>query len=146
VCARGFANASYLKRHQRAHTDEYPYVCPHADCARRFKHHSSLKVHHCESAEAVIAVHQCTIAGCERSFSSSSNLAQHMQRHLPCVTEYPCRHCGQPFTDRSNRNAHERRHLGAAAARPYYLCTQPGCGKHSCKPSTFVIISLPCMR
>jgi uncharacterized Zn-finger protein len=129
VCEKRFVEPSYLQRHRRVHTREYPHVCEHADCSRRFKHWSSLKVHHCMSANARVSEHRCTVAGCERSFSSAANLAQHLQRHLPRIAEFACRQCGQLFNDRSNRSAHERRHLVAdvAAARPY-PCPQPACG------------------
>jgi hypothetical protein len=37
---------------------------------RQFKHWTSLKVHHCFSADAVVSVHHCTVAGCDRTFAT----------------------------------------------------------------------------
>ena len=129
ICQKDFRLRDYLRRHQLAHTGEYPYVCKYPDCARRFRYASSLLVHHCESAEAIVAEHPCTFPGCERVFAKASTLAQHLRRHVGCVSGHACRTCGQEFNDMSNRNAHERRHRATDTGQRPFPCQHPGCTK-----------------
>jgi Zinc finger, C2H2 type len=130
ACGKTFRLHAQCTRHQRVHSDEYPLVCAHANCGRRFKYAESLRVHRCLSASAAVEEHRCSFPACGRTFSTACNLAQHVQRHLDKAPAYPCRVCGQVLSDMSNRNAHERRHCvaGTERARPY-PCTHPGCGK-----------------
>jgi predicted RNA-binding Zn-ribbon protein involved in translation (DUF1610 family) len=44
-CGRAFQRVEHMRRHQRTHTNERPFVCPHQNCGRAFGRSDNLNVH-----------------------------------------------------------------------------------------------------
>ncbi|RKP22570.1 hypothetical protein SYNPS1DRAFT_2561, partial [Syncephalis pseudoplumigaleata] len=44
-CGRAFQRAEHVRRHQRIHTNERPFICPHRDCGRAFGRSDNLNAH-----------------------------------------------------------------------------------------------------
>ena len=45
ICGASFLRASTLKIHNRRHTGERPYKCPHPECGKSFSESGNLKTH-----------------------------------------------------------------------------------------------------
>ncbi len=78
-CGRRLASARALRDHERTHTGEKPYPCPHPGCGRRFALAKTLRVHFRQhSGERPYA---CPRPGCGRTFVQNSTLRSHVRNN-----------------------------------------------------------------
>ncbi|KAG0062495.1 hypothetical protein BGZ89_010615 [Linnemannia elongata] len=58
--------------HERKHTGERPYKCPHPDCDKTFTQLGNLKTH--ERIHDEVKPFMCRLPGCGKTFSQLGNL------------------------------------------------------------------------
>lgn len=146
TCQKTFLGSNDLRKHQRVHTDERPYIC--GECDLGFKQNGTLKNHiqskHCKlngfyvceicnqtfALKDRLKLHQRTHTGekpyscelCDKKFARGGQLSQHMRVHDK-QRPFSCDMCAARFTCAQNLRLHNNRHL---QLKPY-TCDQ--CGK-----------------
>ncbi|KAF9955499.1 hypothetical protein BGZ72_003665 [Mortierella alpina] len=83
-CDRAFSQLGNLKTHERKHTGERPYKCPHPDCDKTFTQLGNLKTH--ERIHDEVKPFMCRLPGCGKTFSQLGNLKTHTTKMHPEVT------------------------------------------------------------
>ncbi|KAF9404506.1 hypothetical protein BGZ94_004131, partial [Podila epigama] len=69
--------------HERKHTGERPYKCPHAGCDKTFTQLGNLKTH--ERIHDEVKPFMCRLPGCGKTFSQLGNLKTHTTKMHPDV-------------------------------------------------------------
>ncbi|XP_065171779.1 LOW QUALITY PROTEIN: zinc finger protein 501-like [Atheta coriaria] len=114
TCQKRFLSRNDLRKHERIHTDERPYVCE--KCNMGFRQCGSLKNHmaskHNEDLESP-PVFICNY--CHKAFPIKERLRLHLRTHTG-VKPYQCKHCDKTFARGGQLVQHERTHTGE---RPY---------------------------
>ncbi|KAG0212793.1 hypothetical protein BGX28_005640 [Mortierella sp. GBA30] len=83
-CDRAFSQLGNLKTHERKHTGERPYKCPHPDCDKTFTQLGNLKTH--ERIHDEVKPFMCRLPGCGKTFSQLGNLKTHTTKMHPDVS------------------------------------------------------------
>ncbi|KAF9900666.1 hypothetical protein BX616_002528 [Lobosporangium transversale] len=72
-----------MDTHERKHTGERPYKCPHPDCDKTFTQLGNLKTH--ERIHDEVKPFMCRLPGCGKTFSQLGNLKTHTTKMHPEV-------------------------------------------------------------
>ncbi|KAF9277615.1 hypothetical protein BGZ68_009171 [Mortierella alpina] len=75
---------SLSSTHERKHTGERPYKCPHPECDKTFTQLGNLKTH--ERIHDEVKPFMCRLAGCGKTFSQLGNLKTHTTKMHPEVS------------------------------------------------------------
>ena len=111
-CGRCFSQMTKLRKHEKIHSGERPFVCKF--CGKSFIENSKLTLHlRTHTGEKP---YQCVL--CQKTFSVVSNLHKHMTIHSG-VKPFVCIVCGRGFTQNVNLKSHMRIHTGE---RDPYKC------------------------
>ncbi|KAL6987326.1 hypothetical protein U1Q18_013074 [Sarracenia purpurea var. burkii] len=137
-CGKVFKNASRLRKHEASHVklDTVEVFCSEPDCMKHFTNEQCLKAHilschqhiiceRCGSKQlkknikrhlgthdvgCVLERIKCSFKGCLRTFSTRSNLYQHVKAMHLAVRPFPCSSpgCNMRFTFMDDRDIHEK--------------------------------------
>lgn len=111
-CGRSFSQMTKLRKHEKIHSGERPFVCK--ICGKSFIENSKLTLH--LRSHTGEKPYQCIL--CQKTFSVVSNLHKHMTIHSG-VKPFVCIVCGRGFTQNVNLKSHMRIHTGE---RDPYKC------------------------
>lgn len=110
-CFSRFSDRSNLSKHQRTHSGDKPFQCPH--CDKAFRHSSTLKDH--ENIHKDTKPYLCGFPGCGKTFANQANVKRHERTHTD-VKPFTCMHCGRAFNQSSNCKQHEKKCGGSTSA------------------------------
>lgn len=128
-CDKSYLKPSKLEEHERSHTGERPYQCPHAGCGKTYIRSNHLTRH--EKTHLNIKDHVCGYDGCEAAFTTKQHLQRHEKIHdSPTIfCDYPG--CDAEFTKRFQLRWHRATHEK---------------GTHGCDQCSSVFDSLPALE
>jgi len=74
-CTGVFTTLANMKRHEKLHSGEKPYICPVTACGKGFARKYDLKVH--SRTHTKEKPYQCNVETCAKKFSRVSSLREH---------------------------------------------------------------------
>ncbi|CAH0558348.1 unnamed protein product [Brassicogethes aeneus] len=105
LCGYSTVSKHDLKRHERFHTNEKPYVCNFEGCTKAYKTSSALSHH--KKTHLNIRNYRCDI--CEKCFYTSNHLKDHMYIHTG-ERNFTCQICDRSFKRKDQLTAHYKIH------------------------------------
>lgn len=113
-CEKKFVGRNDLRKHERIHTDERPYICN--DCGAGFRQGGSLKNHIAAQHSAGLQSSEIFVCNyCQKAFPIKERLRLHLRVHTG-VKPYICKLCDKSFARGGQLVQHSRVHTGS---RPY---------------------------
>jgi uncharacterized C2H2 Zn-finger protein len=114
-CTASFSRPCRLSEHERSHTGERPFQCPHHGCPKTFARDYHLS-RHISSAHTNVRNHECEWPGCDKAFATGQRRREHQKTHEKSL-QYACTGyddaCGQVFRKKKTLAAHVLKvHLG----------------------------------
>jgi len=109
-CNKAYKNQGHLNRHMLRHNGKKDFKCPHCEYATYDNSHLSRHVltRHTKYEKPF----KCEFGnGCSMSFRTTSELKQHMDRHLG-IKPHKCPICRKAFVTKGELKLHIRTHTG----------------------------------
>ncbi|KAM3928752.1 zinc finger and BTB domain-containing protein 14 [Leptodactylus fuscus] len=105
ACGKTFTDEARLRKHEKLHTADRPFVCEM--CAKAFTTQAHLKEH--LKIHTGFKPYSCEV--CAKSFIRAPDLKKHERVHSN-ERPFACHHCDKAFKHKSHLKDHERRHRG----------------------------------
>ncbi|XP_071370473.1 zinc finger and BTB domain-containing protein 14-like [Centroberyx affinis] len=105
VCGKSFLDENRLRKHEKLHSAERPFVCE--ICSKAFTTHAHLKEH--LKIHTGFKPYRCDVCG--KSFIRAPDLKKHERVHSN-ERPFACQMCDKAFKHKSHLKDHERRHRG----------------------------------
>ncbi|MEJ1272572.1 hypothetical protein NN561_003424 [Cricetulus griseus] len=105
VCAKTFSDKGRLRKHEKLHTADRPFVCE--VCTKGFTTQAHLKEH--LKIHTGYKPYSCEV--CQKSFIRAPDLKKHQRVHSN-ERPFACHMCDKAFKYTSHLKDHERRHRG----------------------------------
>ncbi|KAM4606329.1 zinc finger and BTB domain-containing protein 14 isoform 2-T2 [Polymixia lowei] len=105
VCGKSFLDENRLRKHEKLHSADRPFVCE--ICSKAFTTHAHLKEH--LKIHTGFKPYRCDVCG--KSFIRAPDLKKHERVHSN-ERPFGCQMCDKAFKHKSHLKDHERRHRG----------------------------------
>ncbi|CAL8292366.1 unnamed protein product [Lota lota] len=105
VCGKTFLDENRLRKHEKLHSADRPFVCE--ICSKAFTTHAHLKEH--LKIHTGFKPYRCDVCG--KSFIRAPDLKKHERVHSN-ERPFACQMCDKAFKHKSHLKDHERRHRG----------------------------------
>ncbi|KAG2457966.1 zinc finger and BTB domain-containing protein 14 [Polypterus senegalus] len=105
ICGKTFIDESRLRKHEKLHSADRPFICEM--CNKAFTTHAHLKEH--LKIHAGYKPYRCDVCG--KSFIRAPDLKKHERVHSN-ERPFGCQMCDKAFKHKSHLKDHERRHRG----------------------------------
>ncbi|MBN3284650.1 ZBT14 protein, partial [Polyodon spathula] len=105
VCGKAFIDENRLRKHEKLHSAERPFICEM--CNKAFTTHAHLKEH--LKIHTGYKPYRCDVCG--KSFIRAPDLKKHERVHSN-ERPFGCQMCDKAFKHKSHLKDHERRHRG----------------------------------
>ncbi|MBN3302682.1 zinc finger and BTB domain-containing protein 14 [Amia ocellicauda] len=105
VCGKTFIDENRLRKHEKLHSAERPFICEM--CTKAFTTHAHLKEH--LKIHTGYKPYRCDVCG--KSFIRAPDLKKHERVHSN-ERPFGCQMCDKAFKHKSHLKDHERRHRG----------------------------------
>ncbi|RXM37053.1 Band 4.1-like protein 3 [Acipenser ruthenus] len=105
VCGKTFIDENRLRKHEKLHSAERPFICEM--CNKAFTTHAHLKEH--LKIHTGYKPYRCDVCG--KSFIRAPDLKKHERVHSN-ERPFGCQMCDKAFKHKSHLKDHERRHRG----------------------------------
>ncbi|TRY96095.1 hypothetical protein DNTS_025484 [Danionella cerebrum] len=105
VCGKGFIDENRLRKHEKLHSADRPFICE--ICSKAFTTQAHLKEH--LKIHTGFKPYRCE--ACGKSFIRAPDLKKHERVHSN-ERPFACQMCDKAFKHKSHLKDHERRHRG----------------------------------